>query len=108
MKVELHAHTVRYSQCATLTASELVMSLIEQGYDAVYMTEHDAVWPEEDLAYLRRKFPWMRIFGGVERTIEASRILVLGTSDEAYLKISDARILLDTARQEGHLTVLAP
>jgi predicted metal-dependent phosphoesterase TrpH len=107
MKVELHAHTVRYSQCATLTASELMMSLVEQGYDAVYITEHDAVWPEQDLAYLRRKFPWMRIFGGVERTVEACHILVLGTSDEAYLKISDARVLLDTARQQGHLTVLA-
>lgn len=112
MKVELHAHTIRYSQCATLTASELVMSLVEQGYDAVYITEHDAVWPEKDLARLRRKFPWVRIFGGVERTIQTDEthnchVLVLGTSDEAYLKISDPRVLLDTARQEGHLTVLA-
>jgi len=88
------------------------MSLVEQGYDAVYITEHDAVWPEEDLEYVGRKFPWMRIFGGVERTIKTDEthnchVLVLGTSDEAYLKISDARVLLDTARRQGHLTVLA-
>src|ERR1035437_9326511 len=107
MKVELHAHTVRYSQCATLTTSELVMSLVEQGYDAVYITEHDAVWPEEDLEYLRRKFPWVRIFGGLERTVEACHILVLGTSDNAYLKMTDARSVLDAAREQGHLSVLA-
>lgn len=90
-----------------MTASDLLMTLVEHEYDAVYITEHDAVWPEEDLAYLRRKFPWMRIFGGVERSIGSGHLLVLGTSDPEYLKIEDAQTLLVKARAEGHLTVLA-
>lgn len=90
-----------------MTASDLLMSLVEHGYDAVYITEHDAVWPEEDLDYLRRKFPWVRIFGGVERSIASAHLLVLGTSDPEYLKVEDARTLLTKARAEGHLTVLA-
>ncbi len=107
MKVELHAHTIRHSPCAILTASDLLMSLIEHEYDAVYITEHDALWPEEDLDYLRKKFPWMRIFGGLERTVDGCHVLVLGTSDTKYLQMTDAQSVIAAARADGHLTVLA-
>jgi len=108
MKVELHLHTSRYSGCAVNTPEEMMAGLIAAGYEAVFITEHAAVWPVEELDELRGKFPQLKIFGGVELYVGPHHLLVLGTSDASYLDIcDDAPAVLDKARQAGHLTVLA-
>ena len=50
MKVELHLHTSRHSPCARHRPEELLTRLVATGYDAVYLTEHDALWGEGELA----------------------------------------------------------
>ena len=112
MKVELHLHTSRYSGCSTATPAALMRKLVEAGYQAVYITEHDAVWPEREIARLQEDFPAIRIFAGVELSLGTDvmpleHLLVLGTSDREYLRIDDTADLLERARDGGHLTVLA-
>ena len=107
MKVELHLHTNRYSTCAVNTPEEMMHRLLAAGYNAVYITEHDAVWRDRELAKLQRGFPDLRIFPGVEVSITSHHVLVLGTNDRAYLNISDETELLEKARADGHLTILA-
>ena len=110
MKVELHCHTSRYSGCAEATAEEMVQALVAAGYGAVYITEHDTMWPETELAALQEGFPEIRVFPGVELTVGTScfvHLLVLGTSDPSYLDIKDEKEVVARARSEGHLTVLA-
>ena len=105
MKVELHLHTSRYSGCSIVTPEEAMGRLIEFGYDAVYITEHDAFWPDDELHRLREKFPEIRIFPGVELSLGDQHLLVLGTSDAEYLQLGDAASVIARARSEGHLTV---
>ena len=108
MKVELHLHTSRYSGCAVNSPEEMMAGLIAAGYEAVFITEHAAVWPIEELDELRGKFPQLRIFGGVELYVDSHHLLVLGTSDASYLDIcNDAPAVLEKARRANHLTVLA-
>ena len=110
MKVELHCHTSRYSGCAEATAEEMVQVLVDAGYGAVYVTEHDTIWPERELAALQEGFPEIRVFPGVELTVGTSsfvHLLVLGTGDPSYLGIKDEREVVARAKGEGHLTVLA-
>ncbi|MDY7011458.1 MAG: PHP domain-containing protein [Planctomycetota bacterium] len=110
MKVELHCHTSRYSACGRATPSELMERMIQIGYDAVYITEHDAVWNDWEIDQLQQGFPDIQIFGGVELSTGPERmqhLLVLGTTDRAYTKIDDVAEILEKARDEGHLTVLA-
>jgi len=111
MKVELHCHTSRYSGCATATPAELMERLVQTGYEAVFLTEHDAVWPDWEIAQLQDGWPDIRIFGGVELSLPGDpmvHLLVLGTSDPAYLALrAEPAAILDKARTEGHLTVLA-
>jgi len=110
MKVELHLHTTRYSGCAAAAPQELMRRLIQTGYGAVYITEHHTVWGDDELDRLQRQFPQIRIFPGVELTLEYrafSHLLVLGTNDPAYLMIRDEARVLEKSRAEGHLTVLA-
>ena len=110
MKVELHLHTDRYSACSVASPDEMMDALVSLGYEAVYLTEHDALWPEREVAELRAAHPRIRIFPGVELTVTADpveHLLVLGTSDPEYLEIDDAAELLEKARAAGDLTILA-
>jgi len=110
VKVELHCHTSRYSGCARAAPEEMLKALIEAGYGAVYLTEHDTVWPEDTLCELQERFPAITVFPGVELTVGTSdfaHLLVLGTNDPSYLDVQDEWEVVARARSEGHLTVLA-
>jgi len=110
MKTELHLHTTRYSGCAMNSPVESMRKLVDCGYEAVYITEHDAVWSRDELLDLRISFPEMRIFPGVELTLDLAsfqHLLVLGTNDPAYLALHEPAAVIEKARSEGHLTILA-
>jgi len=107
MKVELHLHTNLYSACAVNTPEQMMRRLIETGYGAVYITEHDAVWRDSDLWGLQRTFPQIHIFPGVELSLGDQHLVVLGTNDAHYVRMADPAEIIDKARAEGHLTVLA-
>lgn len=109
MKVELHCHTTRYSGCAVASPEEILTEASRLGYQAVFFTEHDALWPARQLARLGKRFPDVKVFGGVEVTLIAGEhLLVLGTSDAEFVSLADRPVdLLAKAREEGCLTVLA-
>jgi len=111
MKIELHLHTNRYSACCVDEPETLMAELIRAGYGAVYITEHDAVWPADDIAELQARFAGIRIYGGVELTLgvpQSMHLLVLGTSDPEYVSLRyDPCGVIQKAQAHGHLTVLA-
>ena len=112
MKVELHCHTSRYSGCSQNTPEEMMTRLVARGYDAVYLTEHSAIWDASELARLQQSFPDIRIYSGVEITdpVIFQDVLVLGTNDPTYIDLAAAghwADVLSRARDEGRLTVLA-
>ncbi len=107
MKIELHLHTSRYSGCAVHSPEEMMHRLVATGYGAVYITEHSAFWTEKELDELRRQFPTLKIFSGVELALESQHLLVLGATDRKYLETNDETEILRQARKDGHLTVLA-
>ena len=110
MKVELHLHTNRYSPCAQATPAELMERMVQIGYEAVFITEHDAVWSDWEIRQLQAGFPDIRIFPGMELSLgrqTARHLLVLGSNDAEYLRLRDEADAVAKAREAGHLTVLA-
>lgn len=111
MKTELHCHTNRYSTCSVNTPEEMLTRLIESAYDAVFITEHNQVWSDEELQELREQFPQINIFPGVELTLYNldgfAHILVLGTNDPDFLGIAEPADVLTLAEEQKCLTVLA-
>ena len=83
--------------------------LIQDGYGAVFLTEHNDVWGHWALAELQAAYPQIRIFPGVEIALGDGRthLLVLGTEDRAYLRMPQAADIIERARGEECLTVLA-
>ena len=110
MKVELHCHTNRYSPCAASTPAEVMERMMQLGYEAVYITEHNAVWSDAELAQLRTGFPAIRIFPGVELSVGDDfmlHVVVLGTNDPVYVKMRDPEDVFRRAADHGHLAILA-
>ena len=111
MKVELHLHTNRYSACSVDSPAALMRSLIASGYEAVYITEHDAVWSETEIAELQDAFPEILIFPGIELSLgrlASMHLVVLGTSDPDYIGLRyDQATALEKAQSHGNLTILA-
>ena len=55
MLIDLHVHTTAYSGCAKSTPHEMLERATEIGLDAIVITEHNVVWPEERVAALQMK-----------------------------------------------------
>lgn len=78
------------------------------GYDAIFITEHNKVWPRRDLAELREMCENIRIFGGIEISLPKRHdLLVLGAEDPVYETLHTPEEVLAQACADGFLTVLA-
>ena len=111
MKIELHLHTSRYSPCAIDNPDTLMRRLIRDGYQVVYITEHERMWSHTEIRVLQQAYPQLKIFPGVELSMGAvggTHLLVLGTTDQEYVWLqSEPEAVIQKAQTEGHLTVLA-
>ena len=47
MIVDLHSHTSAYSECGRDSLTAMVRAAMDRGLDALCVTEHDVVYPEE-------------------------------------------------------------
>jgi len=111
MKIELHLHTSRYSPCAIDNPDTLMRGLIADGYEAVFITEHERMWSHAEIRLLQQAYPQLKVFPGVELSMGAvggTHLLVLGTTDQEYIWLqSEPARVIEKARAEGRLTVLA-
>jgi len=81
-RVDLHVHTRRYSPCAeALDPEYLGIALERAGLDGLVITEHDHLWPAEDIALLNRKLKNKRIYRGVEVSSCNGHFVVIGLDD---------------------------
>ncbi|MFP4172901.1 MAG: PHP domain-containing protein [Candidatus Hydrogenedentota bacterium] len=108
MKVEMHSHTDLYSPCSRIPPKELVLMAETSGYDALFITDHNKVWPRRELAALQELCERTRILPGIEISLPDSRdMLVLGAEDPEYENLRTADEVLAKACAEGLLTVIA-
>lgn len=84
MKIDMHLHTSEYSNCASSSIKDQLKRALDLGLDAVFITDHMQLFPEDQLDRLRKKFPTLRIFQGIEVTVQGSGwedFIVLGIHD---------------------------
>lgn len=86
MKFDLHMHTRRYSPDSIIDPFELVKRAQDIGLDGIVITEHDRLWPEEELEELRRAAPGLVVLGGVEVSGRNGDMLCYGVTNLDRLK----------------------
>lgn len=109
MLIDLHVHTSRYSACGRGTPEEMVVGAIQVGLEALVFTEHNFLWPADDLASLQARFPQIKLLRGIEVTsAEGDDFLVYGpTEPELFHARMEAGELIRRARESGGVVVLA-
>lgn len=108
MKVEVHAHTDKYSVCSRIPPRELIAMADASGYDALFLTEHDRVWSKSELAGLQELAERVRVFPGIEVTFpDEVHLLVLGAQDPVYESLKTPGEVFGQACADGFLTIVA-
>lgn len=86
MKFDLHMHTRRYSPDSDIDPFELVHRAKEIGLDGIVITEHDNLWPEDELEELRAAAPGLVVLGGVEVSGRNGDLLCYGVNNLRELR----------------------
>lgn len=109
MRLDIHVHTSRYSECGRSTPEEMVERAIAEGLGGLVFTEHNLFWPAEELAALQARYPQIILLRGAEfTTAEGEDLLVYGPADEDLVAIrSDGRRLVEQVHMHGGAVVLA-
>lgn len=109
MFVDLHVHTNRYSPCGRSSPEEMAACARKVGLDVLVLTEHNILWPEDEVAALRERFPGLVILRGVEVLSDAGDdFLVYGVTDpQLFYPRMDGRELVRRAHAAGGVVVLA-
>jgi len=105
MRVDLHCHTSRYSSCSSLAPEVLVRLAVAAGLDGVCLTEHDRLWPQEDIRRLAAE-SGLVVLRGMEVTTELGHVLVFGI-EAPPAGMFVAATLAASVRAAGGLTALA-
>jgi len=105
MLIDLHCHTRVYSACSALTPDALVRAAKARGLDGVCITEHDALWPLDDIRRLAETMEFA-VFRGMEVTTEVGHVLVFGVGRH-HPEMATLDALHRIVRAEGGLMYLA-
>jgi len=85
MLIEMHCHTAEYSPCSEVAAVDLVRQVHARGLSGIVFTDHHYLWPEPDLAALRRatRLPdsFLLLSGQEVSTTDVGDILVYGAKE---------------------------
>ncbi len=80
-KFDHHLHTSRYSPDSVIDPYELLDLVVERNLSGVVITEHDALWPAEEIAELQGRCPEIVVLSGVEVSAREGHFLVYGLPD---------------------------
>ncbi len=106
MIVDLHAHSSPRSSCSKASLADLVASAREHGADAICLTEHDVMWPEDELAAASREVG-MTLFSGVELSTDVGHVLAYGRLERPLWSKYRLEQLVEEA-ERGLLALVLP
>jgi predicted metal-dependent phosphoesterase TrpH len=109
VRLDLHVHTGRYSQCAEfLNPFRVGEFALRAGLAGVVITEHDMFWQDEEIELLREVASPARIYRGLEVSASGCHVLVIGIDDDAgFERRMRAEDVVRAAHAAGAVAVLA-
>jgi predicted metal-dependent phosphoesterase TrpH len=109
VRIDMHLHTTRYSKCSRLSTERLIEISGDVRVHAIVITEHDVLWPGDELAELQQQVKGdLRLFRAVEVTTDIGDILTYNLSDSREItKGMPFETLAEYAREDGAALVLA-
>ncbi len=104
---DLHVHTSFLSEDAHLEPLEAVKRLEALGFSGLAFTEHNAVWPEAAIQFLRRQTSLILVAGMELEVEEVGHVIVLGWDDEPIWRYHRLERLMEAVRRKGAIAGVA-
>jgi len=77
--LDLHVHTRWGSECAELMDPDRLPEAMRAcGLDGVVITEHNMLWPAEEISRLNQGLTGRRVYGGIEVSTSTHHYVVIG------------------------------
>jgi len=107
--VDLHLHTARYSPCAeAVDPSAIAAWAGRAGLAGAVITDHDVLWPEDELERLREDFPSVAFYRGIEVTSQGCHLVVVGLDRQDGLRRgTPVEEVVRIAHAQGAAVILA-
>ncbi len=105
MKIDLHVHTSPRSKCSNINPEELIEEAVKIGLDGFCLTEHQVIWPVEEVAALAAD-SGVRIFRGNEITTAQGDVLVFGLEKDIQ-GVVPIQMLKKEVEAAGAFSILA-
>jgi len=89
MIIDFHVHTSELSKCADSSLDDQVYSALEKGMNALFITDHMQLHPQEKLDAINDLYDPFKIYQAIEVTISDDNyedVLVLGLHDKGIEK----------------------
>ena len=83
MLIDLHTHTLPWSDDSNLYPAELIHKAKQAGLDAICLTEHDWFWNKEAIAKLSQEHEFL-VLPGAEISTDDGHILVFGVEQYSF------------------------
>lgn len=107
-KIDLHLHSREESPCSSHSAESMAEAAVKWGLDAIAFTNHNRYADDARIKSLRRKFPKLKIYNGVEVSIGNEHFLCFGPCDQALENwLFGYEELLERVRSKGGFIALA-
>ena len=82
ISIDLHVHTRRYSACAPTLAPGQIVDILNSGQlDGVVLTDHDILWPKDEIRALNANLRRGRIYRGMEASSRNGHFILIGVED---------------------------
>jgi len=109
MLIDIHVHSSRYSLCGKSSPEQMIQGAALAGLDAIVFTEHNLLFPADEIASLQDLRDDIRVFRGMEVTSDhGDDYLVIGIRDATgFAARMDASELIIRAHEQGAAVVLA-
>lgn len=103
--LDLHVHTTAFSACSNLGPAEMIAQAQAVGLDGLVITEHEKLWPAEDLVRLGQE-SGLLVLNGVEITTTEGDITAYGLKEEIGKMVTPAELRV-IADDQGALLIAA-
>lgn len=84
MKIDFHVHSSEYSECGQSTAREQVEASIAKEMDVIFFTDHNRLFPQDEIDALNKEYAPFKIYQGIEITIKGEAqedFIIIGVHD---------------------------
>lgn len=112
MIIDMHMHTARHSDCSRLSPETMAATALERGIDGIVITDHDYLWPDDEIEALQTQFPSLKILRGIEVSTAQGHALAYGLSPaettQLYLQMPLAELTQIVHSVDGIVVLAHP